>query len=186
MFPEIWKDYPEFPCSYQVSTHGRVRSKDKLVIKKNGVTCSRKGVILSQQWHKQGMYRVRLCVNGNKCSRSVHRMVALTFLDNPLLKPEVNHLNGDRRINILINLEWATKEENMRHAVSSGLISNPFGADARHFKRSVQVFENGELVATLCGNKELTDFGLCYKLVSACLLGKQSSHRGYTFKSLEV
>lgn len=186
MFPEIWKDYPEFPCSYQVSTYGRVRGKTKVVIKKNGVPCSRTGSVLSQHWNKQGMYRVRLCVNGQKFSRSVHRMVALTFLDNPLSKSEVNHLNGNRRINILINLEWATKEENMEHAVSIGLIDNPFGKDARHFKRSVQVFKDDTLVATLSGNKELTDFGLCYKLVSACLLGKQSSHRGYTFKSLEV
>lgn len=185
MFPEIWRDCAEFPCSYQVSTYGRIRGKDKIVIKRNGVSCTRKGALLKQQWHATGVWRVRLSVDGRKFARSVHRLVASTFLQNPENKPEVNHINGDRRINILLNLEWATKEENMKHAVDTGLIDNPFGREARHFKRSVEVYKDGVLIKTLEGNKEILDYGLCYKLVSACLLGKQKSHRGFTFKSKE-
>jgi hypothetical protein len=166
---EAWRPCTEFPNHYSVSSRG--------------IVCGRRGV-LAQTRHKTGAMRVRLCVNGVKCSRSVHRMVAIAVLPNPLNKLEVNHINGVRQDNWLGNLEWTTKAENMQHAVDTGLISNPFGKKARHFKRSVVVFKHGEQLAVLNGNAEILAFGLCYKLVSACLLGKQASHRGYTFKSI--
>lgn len=187
MEEEVWRSYPEFPCSYEVSSFGRVRGKDKVVVKSNGVVCSRQGKILTPQWHKTKVWRVRLCVNGVKYSRSVHRMVAQTFLPNTENKPEVNHKDGSRANNLLTNLEWATKIENMEHAVEAGLIANPFGGRARHFRRAVEVYSvDGSLVAVLRGNREILDFGLCFKSVSACLLGKQRTHRGYTFKIQEI
>lgn len=180
---EEWKDYPEFPDSYQVSSFGRVRGKDKKIIKKNGVLCTRKGKLLSQSWHKTGCYRVRLCVDGSKCSRSVHRMVGETFIEKHSVDLEINHKDGNRGNNNVSNLEWVSRKENIRHAYENGLNENKFGKEARHFKRAVLVFKNGEHVATLRGNKEIEEFGLCYKIVSACLLGKQNTHKGYTFKS---
>jgi ribosomal protein S25 len=51
----------------------------------------------------------------------IHRMVAETFLDNPLNLPEVNHKNGDKHNNRLENLEWCTKSQNEKHKVLIGL-----------------------------------------------------------------
>lgn len=110
-------------------------------------------------------------------------MVCLSFIENPEELLEVNHKDGDRLNNNLINLEWISCPDNIKHAVENGLINNPFGSKARHFKRSVIVYMDGVFVVELFGNKEITDFGLCYKQVSACLLGKQKTHKGYTFKS---
>jgi hypothetical protein len=45
----------------------------------------------------------------------VHRLVAITYLPNPLNLPEVNHKDFDVSNNKLKNLEWVTKEQNKHH-----------------------------------------------------------------------
>lgn len=59
-----------------------------------------------------GYYRVNL---GYKVV-SVHRLVATAYLENPENKPTVNHKNGVRTDNRVVNLEWATYKENNLHA----------------------------------------------------------------------
>lgn len=53
--------------------------------------------------------------------RYVHRLVAEAFIPNPLGKPEVNHIDGNRHNNAFTNLEWVTSSENSFHASSTGL-----------------------------------------------------------------
>jgi DNA invertase Pin-like site-specific DNA recombinase len=45
------------------------------------------------------------------------RMVAQHFVPNPLNKPEVNHLDGNRFNDDASNLEWVTTSENQRHKI---------------------------------------------------------------------
>lgn len=42
-------------------------------------------------------------------------MVANTYIENPENKPTVNHKNGVKNDNRLVNLEWATVSENTQH-----------------------------------------------------------------------
>jgi len=56
-----------------------------------------------------------------KKSYLVHRLMALTYLENSENKATVNHINGDKCNNILYNIEWATSSENMQHACDTGL-----------------------------------------------------------------
>lgn len=46
----------------------------------------------------------------------VHRLVAITFIENTSNLPEVNHKDGDKRNNNFENLEWVTRQENSQHA----------------------------------------------------------------------
>lgn len=51
----------------------------------------------------------------------IHRLLALTFIPNPLGKREVNHKDGNKKNFSLSNLEWVTPSENCRHAFRLGL-----------------------------------------------------------------
>lgn len=46
----------------------------------------------------------------------VHRLVAENFIENPLAKKEVNHIDGNRTNNNVSNLEWVTGSENLLHS----------------------------------------------------------------------
>lgn len=58
------------------------------------------------------------------CRRLVHRIVATTFLPNPLNLPQVNHKDGNKLNNTVDNLEWCDAFHNMQHCERLGLKKN--------------------------------------------------------------
>ena len=55
--------------------------------------------------------------------RFVHRIVAKHYIPNPDNLPEVNHINGIKSDNRVVNLEWCSHEHNLKHAAIIGLIA---------------------------------------------------------------
>lgn len=117
---EVWKEVKGFEDYYEVSDKGRVRRKKGKTIYKDGRLAEFSQTILKQGKNSKGYLRVYLSVKSKKYTRSVHRIVAETFLENPENKKTVNHKDCDKTNNEVNNLEWMTNKENMRHAFKNG------------------------------------------------------------------
>lgn len=68
-------------------------------------------------------------------TKDLHRLVAKTFIYNPSDKPQVNHIDGNKLNNVVSNLEWVTRKENMKHAKENGLV--PVGENHSQAKLKV-------------------------------------------------
>ena len=110
---EIWKDVLGYEGHYLVSNIGQVKS---IKFKKNK--------ILNPSTNNKGYLYISLYKNNTQIRRLVHRIVAEAFLSNPREKLTVNHINGIKTDNAVINLEWATYSENNKHAFANGLKCN--------------------------------------------------------------
>lgn len=122
---ERWKDIPGFP-GYQASTYGRIRSHNKVTSSKRfPVRHWKDGVLKPKVSTKDHCGRVSLWVDGKHNDVLVHRLVATTFLE-PLMDTNmtVNHKDGNRLNNRIDNLEWMTREDNIRHGFRTGLYAS--------------------------------------------------------------
>ena len=76
--------------------------------------------LIASQKDKNGYARTRLVNKHGRKSVFIHRLLAMSFIDNPLNKPHVNHIDCNKSNNNLSNLEWCTHSENLKHAVLNG------------------------------------------------------------------
>lgn len=81
-------------------------------ISKNGLIFKRNGAKVSISKQSRGYLQCR--INGKKMY--VHRLVALSFIDNPDRLPIVNHINGKKEDNRVDNLEWCSYSRNASHS----------------------------------------------------------------------
>lgn len=101
---EIWKPIEGYEGIYEVSDQGRVRN------------VKRGGRLLSCVKVAHGYLCVSLYKDGKQRMLLVHRLVALAFIPNPENKEQVNHKDLDKTNNTVGNLEWVTRDENLKHA----------------------------------------------------------------------
>lgn len=101
----MWKEIRDFD-NYLINEDGEVKNKkkDKLLKPRR----KNKG---------QGYYEVVLYKNGKPHYKSIHRLVAENFIDNPHNYPIVNHIDGNKINNHVSNLEWCTVSYNTYHGV---------------------------------------------------------------------
>ena len=100
------KEIKGYEGFYSVTDDGRVYSH-------------RSEKFLSPGSTTNGYLMVMLSINGESATKRVHRLVAEAFVDNPHDKPEVNHLDSNRKNNKASNLEWVTRRENLQHCVET-------------------------------------------------------------------
>lgn len=100
-----------------VSSYGRVMSVP-ITQERNNRAYHKSGTEITHHDNGRGYRVLSLYRNGVQDQRTVHRLVAEAFIDNPKNLPEVNHKDGNKSNNKVKNLEWVTKSENVQHAVT--------------------------------------------------------------------
>lgn len=118
---EEWKSFEINGKIYQGSTLGRIKNPKGRILKG---TCSKIGT--------DGYIKVLLC-DGKK--HSVHRIIATLFIPNPENKPQVDHINGDRTLNAVSNLRWATNQENQLNEHAREKQRQRTGEKAAHWNK---------------------------------------------------
>lgn len=63
--------------------------------------------------NKNGYQQVNLSKDGNYRRYYVHRLIAMTFLENPNNLPQINHISENKTDNSVSNLEWISAKENV-------------------------------------------------------------------------
>lgn len=160
---EIWKDIEGYEGLYQVSDLGRVKS----------FATSR---VLKPYRNKAGYLLVYLCKNGKRKTHRIHRLVAQSFIPNPENKPEVNHLDENKTNNMVSNLEWSTRKENLNHGTRNERISIPIIATN---------LKTGEFREFYGAHECARQLGSHQQNISAVLKGRRRQTGGYTFKYKE-
>lgn len=91
----------------------KVKSLENYCINEDGLILNvRTRGVIRPSTNKKGYLQVCLT---NKNTYSIHRLAALTFIENKENKTEVNHIDGNKLNNHISNLEWNTTQENLEH-----------------------------------------------------------------------
>lgn len=122
---QIWKSVTGYEGHYIISTNGIIKSINRVINTNNGFRIIQ-GKILKTRINSDGYVEVRLTKKGKTTTTFIHILLAKAFIPNPFNKPEVNHINGNKKDNRVENLEWCTRLENMQHANRTGLIKRTY------------------------------------------------------------
>lgn len=161
MIKEIWIVMEENQF-YEISNYGRIKSKRYWV----GNRWIYRDKILKPTVGKNGY----LIVNINKKSFYVHRLVAKYFLKKEKGKKFVNHIDGNKENNFILNLEYCTVYENNIHAIENNL---------RKIKKIIQKDCDGKVINNWNSMKEIKDI-LGFDKGNICLSCKKGKKRyGY-------
>ncbi len=172
---EEWKDIG-YEGLYQVSNFGRVKSLERVIsgkkYKEKILTCR----------NKHGYPVVALCKDGAHKFVRVHRIVAQTFIENPLSLPEVNHLDGNKNNNRVTNLEWCTGRDNKIHAWVTGLAKKPKPIS----KKPVEQLVGNKVIATYVAIVIAAEINrLDEGSICDCCRGKRQTVGGYGWRYKE-
>lgn len=118
---EKWSWIRGYRGYYKVSTHGRVKSVKRTIIRSDGQTRIYKGRILRPGISKMGYPIVGLCKGGINKTHYVHLLVASKFLPPKPSGKEIKHKDGNKANPNANNLEWKSHRYNALHSIRKGL-----------------------------------------------------------------
>ena len=131
---EEWKPIEGYEDLYEVSNMGEVRALPKSVRLPNGGKRIHDIHTLIPEVMEKGYVRVKLCNGGIDQKILIHRLVANAFIPNPHNYPEINHRNGKKDDNHVMNLEWCSASYNRHHAIENGMTNGLKVVDIEQIK----------------------------------------------------
>ena len=148
---EIWKDVLGYEGLYIISNKGYVKSVKR---NENLAICKM----------KIGYYCVRLWKSNVTKLWTMHRLLAIHFIENPMSKREVNHIDGDKGNYNLNNLEWSTPSENMKHSVATGLNNSSFKGGSLHSQRKLSIQDISAIRELRVSGLKLKELGIRFNI----------------------
>jgi len=117
---ENWKDVKGYEGIYQINENGEIKSLKR----KTPVTYTSIDKILKPQLYNN-YYGYKLSKNGKLKTHSLHKLLAIAFINNLNNYKVVNHKDGNALNNDLNNLEWCTYSYNTFHGYEHNGRLNP-------------------------------------------------------------
>lgn len=182
MQKEKWLPVVGYEGLYIVSDAGNVRRAERVRVSKNGVVWKLPERPCKLFNNGFGYTIVSLHKNSIQKTKTVHRLVALSFIRNEEGKKCVNHKNGVRHDNRVENLEWCTHSENAKHAFDvlnrDKRIGEGLGKDNTQAVPIKCVQTNKVFGSIIDAAKEMNmPLSTVYKAVSS----KRTTKNGYSF-----
>lgn len=123
----MWKPVAGFETTHEVSSCGKVRSLDKLVVDSLGRKRPVTGRMLKPTRKSNGYLHLTLCGEQGQKTLHLHRIVLESFVGPCPVGMEALHHDGNRENNQVANLRWGTHLENCadrsRHGSSGHVLS---------------------------------------------------------------
>ena len=177
MSEECWKVIDDF-SNYEISNYGKIRNKTTRYVLTPSI--------------KSGYLCTSLTTgNGKRKSVKIHRLVALSFIPNPLNKETVNHKDHNKLNNNLSNLEWATTTEqnihkrNCKKEIQELVSSRPVWRIDKDTNEKLDCYKTIKIAAQWIFNNNLTSVKVfnggnnIKTKISAVAQGKRQTTFGY-------
>lgn len=186
MIEETWNPIKGYEELYEVSNLGRVRSLDRVYVRKDGSRYTINGRLMKPFDTKDGYKSVKLRSYGNRKTFRVHRLVAQAFIPNPDNYMIVNHKDEDRINNRADNLEWCTNLYNLNYGSAKERLSISHKRNPVYSKPVEQYTIEGQFIKSYPSAKEAAkQTGLHAQNIGACCRGLHSHSGGYRWKYKE-
>lgn len=171
---EIWKDIKGYEGMYQVSNLGRVKSLDRVGVDGKKYKGRERKVIVG----KVGYKVVDLYIGGKRETKSIHRLIAESFIPNTNDNPEVNHIDHDKLNNSIENLEWVTRRENFNAAIKYGQLDHKLTPVVQIDVESGMVINRFKSIQS--ASRHSSKFGVGN--IWSCCNGTRKTHAGYKWE----
>lgn len=169
---EKWLPVREFDRLYEVSSHGRIRSL-------------RTGKFIAQSIGNSGYPGVNLWKGNSGYARTVHRLMAQVFLPNFDDALQVNHIDGDKKNNVITNLEMVTPSENSLHryhVLGFQNLAPMIGIENPNACAVERLALDGTPLKHYSSQSDAVREGFRASCISECCNGTQKSHKGYRWR----
>lgn len=150
--------------------------KDYIVYENGDIFSEKRNKFISKRIHKNGYLYCEPYINNKKGRYYIHQIVAKSFIPNPESKPQINHKDGNKINNHVLNLEWVTCQENIIHAHKLGIGGKP------KFKKIIQK-KDGQTIHKWNSIKDAVLFlDISYSNLSNCLTGRAQTAGGFQWE----
>ena len=137
------------------------------------------GYVLRGTVKKSGYVEILLVdEDGKPHYKLLHRIIADCFCEKHNTANEVNHIDGIKTNNHYSNLEWVTREENLKHAYENGLMPN----DATPKKVEAIDIETSEKMIFDSIYQASKNLGISQGNICMCCKGKRPYASGFYWR----